>query len=363
MTTVHRTWILSLCLSLVCGIFCLIASPVQSKECDYAQLQQRFERITSRYADFHINYCIYDINANKIMGENYAEPSPLASVFKIPVMIEACRQMENRELNLNLNSRLTIRNIDKCIGSGQLQKAANGSQINVDKTITLMETVSDNTATDLIFHTIGTASVRKLMKNLNLHDSDIFMTNRQAWILSLRKTKEFRGCTPERLVVIWKGMTPAQRYQAAQAADREFADLPLKTLQNWEDASYKTCSMRQNMQIAAVVDNMGSAQDFAKLMGQLWKGQILSSDWTKYCFDVLAQQKYNSRIPRLLPKGTKVYHKTGTLTGIINDAGLLMSRRQRPIAVAVFIQNVNSGREDAAQELIGRLSKAAWEEL
>ncbi|MGM9998848.1 MAG: serine hydrolase, partial [Candidatus Bruticola sp.] len=103
--------------------------------------------------------------------------------------------------------------------------------------------------------------------------------------------------------------------------------------------------------------------DFSQLMAKLWRQEILSPDWTDYALSILAKQKYNSRIPRYLPKGSQTYHKTGTISGVVNDSGIIISKRGNPVAITVFVKNVGSGQNDTAAQAIGHISKIVWDNL
>ena len=53
---------------------------------------------------------------------------------------------------------------------------------------------------------------------------------------------------------------------------------------------------------------------------------------------ILLKQTLNDRLPRFLPPGTRVAHKTGTLSGFRNDAGILYVGDDQHVAVTVFSQ-------------------------
>ena len=51
---------------------------------------------------------------------------------------------------------------------------------------------------------------------------------------------------------------------------------------------------------------------------------------------ILLQQQLNDRLPRFLPAGVRVAHKTGTLSGVRNDAGIIYARDDSHVALTVF---------------------------
>jgi beta-lactamase class A len=55
----------------------------------------------------------------------------------------------------------------------------------------------------------------------------------------------------------------------------------------------------------------------------LYYGKTVSSSSTADILDLLAKQQLNTKIPALLPRNTKIAHKTGELFGFSHDAGIV----------------------------------------
>ncbi len=340
---------------------CLAVPASSAQDNPLAPLAKRLQRIASQYPDMQAGCCVIDIETGAKAQINSSSMHPLASVFKVPVMIELCRNLQKGGKNITLNMPLTIKPEDKCIGSGVLQHKPDNSIIALSKAVELMEIESDNTATDMIFSLIGTDSVNPMLRSFGMKHCDIYLKNRPAWLITLGQG-QFQGMNGSEIAAAWKKMTPAERRSAALNTEKACRTLTLKQFQALEDASYKYATLADSMASAEAVDNMGSPDDFALMFSLLWQRKMLSERWTKYCLDILERQKYNSRIPAKLPKGAKVCHKTGTLTGIINDAGIMFPNGH-PVAIAVFVKKVPDGREKNANELIARMARASWDAI
>ncbi|MBQ7502903.1 serine hydrolase [bacterium] len=326
-------------------------------------VKQQTDAIVSRHPNMRIGYSIVHVPTGHSVSHLGDELFPLASVFKIPVMLEFCRQMQDGVIPLNLDHQLTVRKSDICIGSGKLKNAAPNSKITVDKAINLMITVSDNTATDMIINTIGGKSLRSCMESWGLTDNKIFMTNRQAWLISLGKGSLLPDANPEHIASAWKKLSYADQIALAEEVYRDYADISVTQFQKMEDESGLGYTFTQWRKCAETVDNMSSPNDFSQLLRKLWNREILEEEWSEYALSVLAAQKYNTRIPKYLPPGTKTYHKTGTICGVVNDSGIIISRRGEPVAVTVFVSDVGASDADSdtAEQIIGKISKIAWE--
>src|SRR5699024_5109109 len=81
------------------------------------------------------------------------EPAPSGSVFKLLVLSAVIEAVEAGELTWD--DELTITPAVKSLPSGQLQDHPDGSTVPVREAATLMISISDNTATDLLMEKVG----------------------------------------------------------------------------------------------------------------------------------------------------------------------------------------------------------------
>lgn len=328
-----------------------------------SKVQELLQAQVKAYPDLDIGYSIIHIPTSAKLSNQGTKQYPLASVFKVPVLIETCLQLQDNVLPFNVDKQLTIKKEDFCIGSGDLIDVPVNSKITLDKALTLMITISDNTATDMIVHLIGAGNIHRLMRDLNLNDNYIFMSNRQAWLICLGKGSLIKSDNPDEIARTWKQLTPRQRLALAKEVEEDNKNLSKSQFQALEDRSGAKYTFTQQRHVAETVDNQSSPDDFSMLLAKLWRQEILAPDWTDYALSILAAQEYNSRIPRYLPKGTKTYHKTGTISGVVNDSGIIISKRGNPLAITVFVKNVGCGQNSRASQAIGHLSKIAWDNL
>lgn len=79
------------------------------------------------------------------------------------------------------------------------------------------------------------------------------------------------------------------------------------------------------------------------LLAKLRQGALLGERSTGYLFDVMARCiTGRSRIKGMLPAGTPVAHKTGTLAGVTNDVGIVTLPNGHQLAVAIFAHGMRS---------------------
>ena len=92
-----------------------------------------------------------------------------ASTIKVPIMIEAFRMSERG--GLPLDDRYTLRDEDRTPGTGVLAHLHSGLELTNADLISLMISVSDNTATNVLLDRIGLAPVNAAMRSLGMGDS------------------------------------------------------------------------------------------------------------------------------------------------------------------------------------------------
>ena len=345
-------------LTAVVLVFCLVA-PTLAEPRPIAPLEARVRAlVAAQRGRLKAGIAIVHVEGGEQVLVDGQHTFPLASVFKLPILVELGRQLQAGALKLDQS--LPIRADQKIIGSGTLRNRPDGSTVTVREAMELMETISDNTATDILFDRIGLGSVNAMMSGLGATRTDIYLTNRAAWLVCLGMGSEFHGLSASAIAAKWLGLSASARRAAAERIVAENRRTPLAAIQRAEDASASN-PYADDMRLAAAVDNQASPADLALLLTTLQQGKALDDTWTRYCMGVLGRQRYNTRIPRHLPKGVRVYHKTGSIRGVVNDAGLIEVGPHNHVVVVALCSNVAQGAQDAAEELIGQVARAAYD--
>eukprot|EP00898_Chlorokybus_atmophyticus_P008716 jgi/Chlat1/8846/Chrsp91S08184 len=318
-----------------------------------------------------VGACIIHLSSGEQSSVDGKRRYPLASVVKTALLVEAARQLQQsqaRGWGLSLRTPITITEDIKCIGAGKLQKARHGTPITLGECIELMITVSDNTASDLVLREVRLHKVRQMCRDLGLHMTDIYLSQRQAYLVALGRAPGAKG---RGFLARWLGMSTGERIELAEAAERENAGVRLNAFQNMEKNSFKVQKTRSatahqhDLDLVAAIDNHASPYDTARLLELLGQNRVrgLNGEWSEYCLAVLGRQRYGKRrFLALLPAGTPIYHKTGSISGVVNDAGIIdIGSKANRVAVAALISNVQHGREAEAEQVIARIARLAWE--
>ncbi|MCE1247107.1 MAG: class A beta-lactamase-related serine hydrolase [Firmicutes bacterium] len=70
--------------------------------------------------------------------------------------------------------------------------------------------------------------------------------------------------------------------------------------------------------------NFTSVADMVHLLKLLYEGKVLTEKSTAEAMEILGRQQYNEKIPLHLPDKLKIAHKTGEITGVRHDCGIIL---------------------------------------
>lgn len=239
-------------------------------------------------------------------GESFAwradEPMPTASLIKFPVMIEAYRQADQGKLDLE--TRLTLREEDKVPGSGILSKHfSEGAEFTVRDAVRMMIAWSDNTATNLVLDQIGLPAVNATMSQLDCPNTKIH-------------AKVFRTDTslfPERSQQFGLGST--------------------------------------------------TAREMISLFERLHREDLASSAACKAMLEHLSQCEDRTKLAKHLPSNVPFAHKSGAVSAVRCDAGILQTPRG-PVAICVLTSENRDRRwldDNAANLFCAAFGHAVYE--
>lgn len=98
-------------------------------------------------------------------------------------------------------------------------------------------------------------------------------------------------------------------------------------------------------------------EDIGLFYEKLYRGEIVSPEYSNQMLEVLKRQKINDRIPKYLPEAVEIAHKTGELPNIRNDAGIVFSQGGDYIIVVL-----TEGKSvEQLSEKIAQISKVVYE--
>ena len=261
----------------------------------------------------------------RAIGANLDELYPTASTFKIPLLYELYRMADRGEVSLT--ERVTIKTRHRVPGSGVLQDLDPGLRPTIRDLAILMTVVSDNEATDLLYAIVGANRVHAGLRELGLTRMHVPLDCRA-------------------LLYDYVGMDPANpEHTYALFDERARAGEYNREGKAWSD-------------LEGSGNNLSTPREMAALCDAIERGVGLSAAGRAGVIDIMKRQKYADRIPAGLPENVVVAHKTGSIKGVRNDAGIVYAS-SGPYVIALFSKHLANERNGVST--LAELSRHAWQ--
>lgn len=109
----------------------------------------------------------------------------------------------------------------------------------------------------------------------------------------------------------------------------------------------------------AGLSNTTTARDLGIIMTALARGEAVSEEASREMLDIMACQQWRTKIPAQLPAGVRVAHKTGSITGISHDAGVVFPDGKPPYVLVLLTRGFE--KQEVADELAARISRRIFD--
>jgi beta-lactamase class A len=283
-----------------------------------SQPQSSLERAIKRLAESSggiVGVSAIQIETGRRVALNGDARFPMASVYKLPIALQLLHKADRGELRLS--DQLTLTEHDFRPGHSPLADFANHKPVTltVERVLELMLGESDNSASDVLLRLAGgPAAVTARMRELNVAGIDI---SRPEGRLAL----DFWGVTdppPENewTLALFESMSEKATPATREAAAARYMNDPRDT---------------------------STPDAMTELLVRVHRREVLEPASMERLLQIMtATETGPARLKGLLPAGTIVAHKTGTMAGTTNDVGILtLPDGAGHLAIAIFVKGSN----------------------
>ena len=278
----------------------------KKRERDTAGLRERIDEIKREAGSEALGVAVRDLETSIEFDYESDRWFHAASTIKVPILVGVFGAVHAGDLLPQ--SRLHVRN--------RFRSAADGSIFRVDP---------DRDANAAVHAAIGkTMQVRELAFHMIATSSNL-ATN---------------------LLLDYVGLESMQR---------TFAELGV------DDGIELHRGVEDNRAFDAGISNRVTASGLARMLKLIAEERAFSRTLSREMLDILHAQEFNSGIPAPLPRRTRVAHKTGEISTIAHDAGVVYLHGRKPYVLVVLSEwdAGTSGR----QQTVARVSQAVFEFL
>ena len=105
-------------------------------------------------------------------------------------------------------------------------------------------------------------------------------------------------------------------------------------------------------------NNVTTANDLMVIYEKMAKGEIVDSTSSQAMIKILLNQQFNEIIPARLPKEVKVAHKTGNISHVQHDSGIVFLPNGRKYILVLLSKNLQ--KEDQAIKAMAEVSEMIY---
>lgn len=257
---------------------------------DATALSAHIDSLVAEVDGAIVSVSVFDTEGGIIWERDPDRLYHAASTMKVPVLIELFRQAEMGKISLD----------DEIILKNEFRSIVDGS---------LYSIVDDSD--DAIYEQLGQPmTLRQLAYNMTTVSSNL-ATNLLIDLLdpvAVQTTSEWLGTRH------------------------------MQTIRGVEDLKAFELGM----------SNRATSGDLALLMERIRTGFAISQEASAEMREILMDQVFNSMIPNGLPEGTRVAHKTGSITEIHHDAAIVYPVDAEPYVLVIMTEGIADRSESSA---------------
>ena len=109
------------------------------------------------------------------------------------------------------------------------------------------------------------------------------------------------------------------------------------------------------------LNNTTSAKDLLIIYEKLAKGKIIDNESSAIMIDILKDQKYDDIIPKYLPKDIEIANKTGMITGVHHDSGIVFLKDGKKYIIIILSKNMSD--MESGTEMMAKISELIYKTL
>ncbi len=254
----------------------------------------------NQQGDFAVAFI--NLKTGKKLLINEKENFHAASTMKTPVMIEVFKQV--KEGKFSLEDSITIKNEFKSI---------------VDRSLYSLDS-SEDSYSNLYQHLGEKTTLYNLVYHMIINSSNL-ATNLVIDLIDAKKVTQTMRSYGAKDIMVLRGVEDQKAYDAG-------------------------------------LNNTTTAYDLALIFQMIATGKAVDKEASEKMLEILLDQQHNSIIPANLPANVKVAHKTGSITGVHHDSGIVFLPDGTKYVLVILSKNIKD--EDTAVKAMAKVSEMIY---
>lgn len=268
-----------------------------------SKLEKRVRELISASGAESVGVAFYDLSDGSELLIDADKEFHAASTMKVPVMIEVFRQA--REGRFSIDDSIPVKN--------DFISIADGSRYSISP-----ESDSDQS----LYRKIGQRETIRNLVHLMITVSSNLATNILIERVGAKSVMKLMRSYGARRIQVLRGVEDAKAYERG-------------------------------------MNNTTTARDLMIALRRIAQRRSVSPQSSDEMIRVMFDQKFNESIPAGLPSTVKIAHKTGSITKINHDAGIIYPPDRMPYVLVVLTRGIEDQKR--AHRLIADISRAVYQ--
>jgi len=244
-----------------------------------------------------------NLSTGKELLINEKENFHAASTMKTPVMIEVFKQVSEGKFSLT----------DSILIKNEFRSIVDSSLYSLDS--------ADDSETEIYRHIGEKRTLYDLMYQMIIASSNL-STNLIIDLVDAKKVTQTMRKMGAKKIMVLRGVEDNKAYQKG-------------------------------------LNNTTTAHDLMLIFQKIAEGKTVDKKSSDEMINILLNQQHNEIIPAELPKGVKVAHKTGSITGVHHDSGIVFLPDGRKYVLVLLSKDLQD--ENAAVKAMAQVSRIIYD--
>ena len=304
----------------------------------FERIEAELERIAAdTTALIGVSFC--HVESGQRLTLNAGEAFPMASTYKVAIAAGLLKRIDEQRLGLDEMIQITQNDLSPGGGIIKAHFSEPGVALSVHNLLTVMLTISDNTASDMLLGLAG-------------GPEEISDFLRSSGIEGMRVDRSTKTLLTDAFGITGRIPEGKWSYPFLQEHNEAFTERPPV-----EASEAFTADVRDTSTPGAMV----------KLLAAVLHGELLSKRSSALLMDIMRRcETGESRLRGRLPESTILAHKTGTIPRVaINDVGIVtLPGNQGQVVLSVFVRSRGKGDFIAvrdAESVIANVARAVYD--
>ena len=309
----------------------------------------------------HLSIGIYASSENHphlTIEINPDEVFPIASIFKINILVEAARRIADG--TLKTTDRIPILFHHKCPGSipGKLDE---GTELTINNLLKFMMEMSDNTSTDMLGEHLGWENITDSMPLWGITKTEWLMPTKLQMAVGCDLLTDMKEKTLSEKAEIWEKLSLKEKMSLILRNYEDIKEVDMEEINRCWNEYFNKLSWINQKELPRIFGWKGTAGEYGRLTEKIATGTLISPEISSTAKKYMMSDR-RGIAARAIPANCIMGRKGGSDEGVRCEVVFIESPEGDRITMAIFTQEYTylPDLSDVMEEFISDTGRAIY---